>query len=292
MEDKIRIMFVDDEPYILRMVQRVLRNEPWELEFYGDAEAAWEAIQQNPVDILIADQRMDGLSGIELLARVKEKYPDTLRIIFSGYTEVTTLTEAINKGHIYKFIHKPLKEEDLKLAIRRAVENVQLIRENRRLAAQIQLQNEKLQKLNEELEVRIEQRTRDLYLRQKALETAQAILENLPTAVLGISTDGSVVYSNTAASQLLRIPQGRLLAQEYRQVLPEPLCHLVSLSMKDQHQHSWTGLLNQHPVFARTTTFTKESGTGGIILSIIKAYFEAEITDSESHSQLLPESEK
>ncbi len=270
MGHKIRVMFVDDEANILSMIRRVLRHEPWEIEYYNNPQEAWQAIQKKPVDILVSDHRMEGMNGVELLARVKATYPETLRIIFSGYSEVSTLTEAINKGHIYKFIHKPIKEDELRLTLRRAAENVMLMRENQALAEKIKAQNEELRQLNEELEARIEQRTRDLYLRQKALETAQAILDSLPAAVLGIGMDGLIVYCNTAVSQLFDVQQGELLGQSYDEVLPRVFVEFVQKVMKDGNSKTWQGRLFDQPLFAQFNTFSSESSnTGGIVLSVI-----------------------
>ncbi len=278
MEDRIRVMFVDDEPNILRMVRRVLRNEPWELEFYSGAEEAWQAMQKNPPDIIVTDHRMEGMTGTQLLARVKAAFPDVLRIIFSGYTEVSTLTEAINQGNIYKFIHKPIKEEDLRLTIRRAAESVLLQRENRKLTERIQAQNEELRRLNEELEERIQQRTRDLYLRQKALEIAQTILESLPTAVLGLSLDGAIVYCNSACARFLGMQQGKLLGQIYDEVLPAELVQLIRQTVDNHRQSVWRGRLKSKEYFVQTSLFHRDEDASGLVLSLI-GFEEAEPAD-------------
>ncbi len=267
MNEKIRVMFVDDEMNILRMIKRVLRNDPWDLEFCNSGEEAWKALQEHPVDILVTDHRMQGMTGTQLLARVKAAFPDTLRIIFSGYTEVSTLTEAINQGNIYKFIHKPIKEEDLRLTIRRAAENVLLIRENRKLTEKIQSQNEKLRKLNEELELRIEQRTRDLFLRQKALETAQMILDRMPAAVLGLDTEGTIVYCNSACSDFFQKSQSEIFSQNFKDVLPESLQKLISQTLIDQKRHFWKGDLLHQSIFAQTSTIENDYEVNGVVLS-------------------------
>ncbi|MDQ7053618.1 MAG: response regulator [candidate division KSB1 bacterium] len=260
-------MFVDDEINILRMIQRLLRNEHWEMQFVRSGEEAWEALQEQPVDIIVTDHRMEGMTGTQLLARVKAAFPDTLRIIFSGYTEVSTLTEAINQGNIYKFIHKPIKEEDLRLTIRRAVENVLLMRENRKLTEKIRAQNEELRQLNEELELRIEQRTRDLYLRQKALETAQMVLDSLPTAVIGLDIEGTIVYCNSAYSSYFHKQQGEILGQMYEDVLPEPLQMLIVKTLEKKEPNHWKGMISGQTICAQTALFYPTKQTTGLILS-------------------------
>jgi DNA-binding NtrC family response regulator len=83
--------------------------------------------------MVISDQRMPKMSGTEFLAALKTKYPDVLRIILSGYTEVDSITESINKGHIYKFLSKPWNDHNLKLEIKQALEQYDLIQANKKL---------------------------------------------------------------------------------------------------------------------------------------------------------------
>jgi DNA-binding NtrC family response regulator len=72
------------------------------------------------VQVIVSDQRMPGISGTQFLSRVKDMYPDTMRIVLSGYTDLATLTDAINRGAIYKFLTKPWDDEDLRKQVQDA----------------------------------------------------------------------------------------------------------------------------------------------------------------------------
>lgn len=121
--EKRTVLFVDDEEKILRSLKRGLMDEPYESLFANSGQQAVEILQQNEVHVLVTDMRMPEMSGLELLRIVKEEYPHIVRMVLSGYTQVTTLLTAINQGEIFKFITKPWQlEEEFKPAIREAVE--------------------------------------------------------------------------------------------------------------------------------------------------------------------------
>jgi YesN/AraC family two-component response regulator len=148
---------------------------------------------------------MPEMSGVEFLSRVKDRHPDVVRIILSGYTDVTSITEAINKGHIYKFLLKPWNDENLKLEIRQALHQYDLIQDNRKLHERVIQQNEQLRKVNETLEMMVLERTRELELKNQALELSHAILEDVPFPILGISSDGLVAFVNNRVQSLNQI---------------------------------------------------------------------------------------
>ncbi len=121
--EKRTVLFVDDEEKILNSLKRGLLDEPYESLFAISGEKALEILEQKEVHVLVTDMRMPEMSGLELLRIVKNKYPDIIRIVLSGYTQITTMLTAINEGEIYKYITKPWKlEENFKPSIRQAVE--------------------------------------------------------------------------------------------------------------------------------------------------------------------------
>lgn len=116
------LLLVDDEPNILNALTRVLRREGYNILSAESGEAALELLATHDVQVIVSDQRMPGMSGIELLSRARELYPDTRRIILSGYSDISTLTDAINRGAVWKYIAKPWEDEALRAEIRRAFE--------------------------------------------------------------------------------------------------------------------------------------------------------------------------
>ena len=114
------LLLVDDEENILNAITRMLRRDGYRILTATGAEDALDILGRNDVQVVISDQRMPGISGTELLSKVKEMYPDTVRIVLSGYTDLSAVTAAINQGAIYKFITKPWNDEELRMQIRDA----------------------------------------------------------------------------------------------------------------------------------------------------------------------------
>ncbi len=121
--EKRNVLFVDDEDKILKSLKRGLLDEPYNTLFATSGKEAIEILQREEVHIIVTDMRMPEMSGLELLRIVKKDYPSIVRMVLSGYTQVTTLLTAINQGEIFKFITKPWQlEEEFKPAMREAVE--------------------------------------------------------------------------------------------------------------------------------------------------------------------------
>ncbi len=121
--EKRTVLFVDDEEKILKSLKRGLLDEPYNTLFATSGKEAIEILKREEVHIIVTDMRMPEMSGLELLRIVKQDYPQIVRMVLSGYTQVTTLLTAINQGEIFKFITKPWQlEEEFKPAIREAVE--------------------------------------------------------------------------------------------------------------------------------------------------------------------------
>ncbi len=121
--EKRTVLFVDDEEKLLRSLKRGLIDEPYNTLFADSGKKALEIFESEQVHVLVTDMRMPEMGGLELLRIVKKKYPRVVRMVLSGYTQITTLLTAINQGEIYKYITKPWKlEEEFKPAVREAIE--------------------------------------------------------------------------------------------------------------------------------------------------------------------------
>lgn len=129
------LLLVDDEENILQALRRMLRRDGYVIHLASSGADGLAVLEQHPVGVIISDQRMPGMTGSEFLSKVKEKFPDTIRIVLSGYTELNSITEAINQGAIYKFLTKPWDDELLRKHIAEAFECYELKFENARLAA-------------------------------------------------------------------------------------------------------------------------------------------------------------
>ncbi len=209
MENKKTIMIVDDEEYVLNSLKRLLYRDGYRILTALSAEEGYKIVTENEVQLIISDQRMPGESGTEFLAKIRVDFPDIIRTIISGYTDVDSITESINKGHIYKFFYKPWDENNLRLEIKQCLEQYELVRKNRELNELIVKKNKELEIINNELvrintnlESIVEERTKDLEIQNKALELFRAIIEDMPLPVIGISSDGMIVMRNKKALEI------------------------------------------------------------------------------------------
>ncbi|MHB8765613.1 MAG: response regulator [Deferrisomatales bacterium] len=201
MADEVRVLFVDDEENILKALGRLFRREPWDQRYAGSAADALALVDAGWLPhVVVADQRMPGQTGVELLRQVRRRAPGAVRIVLSGYTDVDAILEAVNEGEIYKFLTKPWDDEVLRQVVREAVEGVVLRRENERLQALVAVQNEQLAAVNQSLEA---------VLREAA--GGWGLVEALPVAVVAVGEAGRVSFSNDEARRLLG-DQGRLEA--------------------------------------------------------------------------------
>lgn len=117
------LLLVDDEPNILNALTRLLRRDGYRILTANNAAQAFELLANHPVQVIVSDQRMPEMTGTEFFSKVKRIYPATTRLILSGYTDLKSVTEAINHGAIYKFITKPWDDEDLRKDIEQAFVN-------------------------------------------------------------------------------------------------------------------------------------------------------------------------
>lgn len=117
-----KIMVVDDEPANLRLLERLFRQD-YNVLTAESGEEALQLLGQHDAALLITDQRMPGMTGVELLKHTATIRPHMVRIILTGYADVDTLVEAINSGLVYKYVTKPWNNEELRLTVNRALEH-------------------------------------------------------------------------------------------------------------------------------------------------------------------------
>jgi response regulator RpfG family c-di-GMP phosphodiesterase len=114
------LLLVDDEPNVINSLRRLLRREGYRILTANSGTDALELLALHTVQVIISDQRMSGMSGVEFLSKVKDLYPDTVRMSLSGYSDISMVTDAINKGAIWKYITKPWDDEALVREVRAA----------------------------------------------------------------------------------------------------------------------------------------------------------------------------
>jgi PAS domain S-box-containing protein len=183
-----RILIVDDEEAILETMTFTFEDD-YDVLTAGDAGTALELLEKNaPVAVVISDQRMPGITGVEFLSRVFERYPATTRIILTGFTDMAATIRAINDGHVYAYVTKPWEPADLKQVVRRAVDFHRLRIENERLVEDL----------------------------GRAKIFLEAVMDQLDTGALALDARGVVQAANRAVLEYLGMrqdPRGRPLKE-------------------------------------------------------------------------------
>ena len=214
------LLLVDDEENILRSLKRTLRRDGYNIYTADGGINGLEILDQHEIGVIVTDQRMPVMIGAEFLSKARERYPGSVRIMLSGYTELNSVTDAINKGAIYKFLTKPWEDDLLRANIQEAFEYYELRRENERL-------NSELQDINSKLEKRVEDRTREAMLSMRSLQIAHDMLEQLPVVVLGIDIDGVIVAANKEAHRVFNNNGSGLIGRQAQKVLPKTVHSLI-----------------------------------------------------------------
>lgn len=145
------LLLVDDEEAIGAALERLLRRDGYTILRAGSGQQGLDMFSQHEIGVVISDQRMPGMSGVDFLTRVKARYPQTVRIVLSGYADIESVTAAINQGAIYKFFNKPWDNDTLRSDVLEAFARYELQREKARLMQEINAANARLALVNQEL---------------------------------------------------------------------------------------------------------------------------------------------
>jgi FixJ family two-component response regulator len=231
------ILLVDDEENITSSLARLLRQDGYNVLRANSGPDGLKLLEKNHVGVIISDQRMPGMTGVEFLSKVKVLYPDTVRIVLSGYTELSSVTDAINRGAIYKFLTKPWEDDLLRENVAEAFQRHELKSENARLASELQLANDELKCINQELEQRVEMKTRETIHNLGILRVTQEIVEHLPEAIIGIGDDGIIAIANRHAHSLFSAGNTQsLLGEMASDIIPAIIMDWVFSEAHNNHE--------------------------------------------------------
>lgn len=156
------VLCVDDEPNILAALKRVLRSHGLCVLIAQGGVQALSMLEQMPVDLVISDMRMPGMDGAQFLEQVYLRWPEVVRVLLTGHADIAATIAAINRGRIFRYVHKPWDEHDLMLTLAQGLEMHRLEKERQRLETLTREQMAQLLRVNDELERRVDTRTIEL----------------------------------------------------------------------------------------------------------------------------------
>ncbi|MHC8383409.1 HD domain-containing phosphohydrolase [Pseudomonas sp. LB3P14] len=178
LNDKPKVLLVDDEESILNSLRRLLRGQPYEVLLATSGAQALEIMKQQRIDLVMSDARMPNMDGATLLAQIQQRYPDTTRIMLTGYADPSAIIKAINEGQIHRYISKPWHDEEMLLTLRQSLAYQHSERERLRLVQETWDQNEQLKLLNATLEKHVASRTAELQQTADMLDLAYEELKH------------------------------------------------------------------------------------------------------------------
>ena len=220
-DESFIIHCVDDEPNILTALRRLFRPAGYRVLVANSGAEGLQMLEREPVDLVISDMRMPEMDGARFLALVRERWPEVIRILLTGYADIASTIEAINKGQIYRYIAKPWDGADMLPAVKQALERKQLEREKARLEALTRRQNEELvgltaelKTLNASLEQKVKDRTAELEQVNSFLNlTNDKLKQNFLTSIKMFSNLIEIREDNVAGHSRRVADLGRRLAR-------------------------------------------------------------------------------
>ena len=178
------LLFVDDEANILSSLRRLFRPHGYRIFIANGGAEGLAVLEKERINLVISDMRMPEMDGAIFLAEVARRWPETVRILLTGYSDITSTIEAINKGGIYRYLCKPWEDNDLLLTVQSALKHKELERERDQLLQLTRKQNEELKSFNAELEKRVEARTAEIQQTADMLDLAyQELNQSYQTAI-------------------------------------------------------------------------------------------------------------
>ncbi|HET8539530.1 MAG TPA: ATP-binding protein [Anaeromyxobacter sp.] len=204
------LLVVDDDEHVRRALRRVLRRAKCRVLDAPDAEAALAVLASEPVQVVVSDYRMPGMSGVEFLRAVKERWPRIQRVLLTGQADSTAIEEAVNQSEIFRFIWKPWDDGHLLITIQSAIDQFWTVEENARLHSLVEQRNDELERLNRDLDGKLAARSAALV---RAAQEWRACFDAIGDPLAIMKAGGcEVVRANSAFARAAGVPVNMLAA--------------------------------------------------------------------------------
>lgn len=237
--NKPKLLYVDDERANLTSFRYLFKSN-YEIFLAESADEGYKIMAENEIPVVISDLRMPGTCGIEFFEKISSENPEQIRILLTAFAEPEAIIQAVNKGHIHRYIKKPFDPMELDLELNKAMEIYCLKKENKELLEYLKSSNEKLilasQKLEQELK---EKEQQDKKLRRQA-----SLLDKARDAIMVIDLNNNISYWNESASRIYDLSKEEVTGREISEVIslanPEVLRNAKMCTL---HRGEWSGEL-------------------------------------------------
>lgn len=275
------LLLVDDEKDILSSLARVFRRDGYRILRTSCAKDAFAMLASNEVAVIVADQRMPEMCGVEFLRRARQLHPDSVRLLLSGNADLQSLTEALNEGAVYKFISKPWDDDVLRDNIRDAFHRYAMKKERASLVKQLASANEELVHAKQLLEQKVDEQMQESLRNLDVLQASREVLECLPVGVIWVDEGGLIAEANKKADELLCV--------ETEGILPPALNELMQKTLRESSGEFCCWKNPQGEEFACWSHRIGESSQAqGGILVIEKIGPDAGLAENDSAAHGLP----
>lgn len=208
------VLCVDDELNILKSMKRLLHKQNYQLLVAESGKKALSLMQQHSVHLIISDMKMPEMSGVQLLEKVAQSYPDTYRILLTGYSDMESTIDAVNKGKIHRYLQKPWNNEEIIKSVEEGLEKTRLQHENIQLQKFIKKQNIILKELNQNLENKVQLRTKQIHLAMQRIERNNKATQKVLYNLISINPNLSGSFANSVSLLSRRIAENLALPKE------------------------------------------------------------------------------
>jgi len=264
-ESKHTVLVVDDDEGILKALKRLLANLEVDVFTAGSGQEALNLLKNQPVSLIISDQRMPKMTGVEFLQRSREISPDSIRVLLTGYADIDATVDAINKGAIKYYFNKPWDDEFLLSRLRESLEMYKVTSENKRLTKLTRRQNQQLKELNASLEQKVEEQTTEIKTQHH--ELVQSFMETIRafSTIIELRFEEVGSHSQRVATLVKRLLENLNLGRkEYQDTFIAAFLHdigKVSLPDRiiakalDHYTNADTETLARHPILGQSCVY-------------------------------------
>lgn len=197
------LLLVDDEDSVLSALRRLFRRDGYRILTAPSGADALALLADHDVDVIVSDQRMPGMDGVDFLRQAKRMRPGSIRMTLSGYTDLQSIIDAVNEGAVFKFLTKPWDDDRLRDHVAKAFRHKEMADENRRLTAALERANADLADVNHRLEHHLARQQQQASLVQASAGGLRDMVDLLPAALFGIDPEGTLVFMNRRAGDLM-----------------------------------------------------------------------------------------